>query len=121
MQPEEHRTQEALEALVVSAQFRSQLDVFGAALQSGQLDLAQFGLQAEVHLHDLLVSTAVTVVTKTCCHACFLCLFSGAAAEFPCACCKNFFWYTQGYSVAAFLESIQQQVDKEQREGGADA
>ena len=47
-QPEEHRTQEALEALVVSAQFRSQLDVFGAALQSGQLNLAQFGLQAEV-------------------------------------------------------------------------
>ena len=27
----------------------------------------------------------------------------------------------QGYSVAAFLESIQQQVDKEQRKGGADA
>lgn len=28
-------------------------------------------------------------------------------------------WRAQGYSVAAFLESIQQQVDREQREGGA--
>lgn len=56
----------ALEALVVSAQFRSQLDVFGAALQSGQLDLAQFGLQAEVRLHHSLASTAVSVVLETC-------------------------------------------------------
>ncbi|KAK9825385.1 hypothetical protein WJX81_007548 [Elliptochloris bilobata] len=71
--PEEHRTQEALEALVVSAQFRSQLDTFGGALQSGQLDLGQFGLQAE------------------------------------------------GYSVVAFLESIQRQVERERREGGAGA
>lgn len=45
--PEEHRSQAALEELVGSAQFRAQLDTFGSALQAGQLDLAQFGLQAE--------------------------------------------------------------------------
>ena len=47
-QPEEHQTQAGLEALVASAQFRAQLDTFDAALQAGQLDLAQFGLQSEV-------------------------------------------------------------------------
>ena len=51
---------------MVSAQFRAQLDVFGAALQSGQLDLAQFGLQAEVRLCQSLASTIVTVVFRTC-------------------------------------------------------
>ena len=61
VQPEEHRTQEALEALVVSAQFRAQLDVFGTALQSGQLELAQFGLQAEARVHHCLASTVVVV------------------------------------------------------------
>lgn len=76
VQPEEHRTQEALEALVVSAQFRSQLDVFGAALQSGQLDLAQFGLQAEVRLRHFLAFSAAAVVPRTC----FRCMFCRAAA-----------------------------------------
>ncbi|KAK9809199.1 hypothetical protein WJX72_011241 [[Myrmecia] bisecta] len=42
--PEEHRTAAALREVATSAQFRHQLDVFSSALQSGQLDLAQFGL-----------------------------------------------------------------------------
>ncbi len=33
--------------MVASGPFRGQLDAFGAALQAGQLDLSQFGLQAE--------------------------------------------------------------------------
>jgi hypothetical protein len=33
--------------MVASGPFRGQLDTFGAALQAGQLDLGQFGLQAE--------------------------------------------------------------------------
>jgi hypothetical protein len=47
VQPEEHRSQAGLEAMVASGPFRGQLEAFGAALQAGQLDLSQFGLQAE--------------------------------------------------------------------------
>jgi hypothetical protein len=36
------------QALAHSPQFHQQLATFGGALQTGQLDLAQFGLQAEV-------------------------------------------------------------------------
>ncbi len=46
--PEEQRSPEALRALAHSPQFHHQLSTFSAALQTGQLDLAQFGLQAEV-------------------------------------------------------------------------
>lgn len=45
--PEEQRSREALVALAHSPQFHQQLATFGGALQTGQLDLAQFGLQAE--------------------------------------------------------------------------
>ncbi|KXZ44701.1 hypothetical protein GPECTOR_63g29 [Gonium pectorale] len=44
--PEEQRTTEALVSLAHSPQFRQQLSAFSAALQSGQLDLSQFGLRA---------------------------------------------------------------------------
>lgn len=42
------RNQEALVALAQSSQFRQQLQTFGQALQSGMLNLAHFGLNAEV-------------------------------------------------------------------------
>ena len=42
--PEEHREKENLEELLRTPQFQSQLERFSAALQSGQMDLAQFGL-----------------------------------------------------------------------------
>lgn len=45
--PEEQRSRDALQALAHSPQFHQQLATFGGALQTGQLDLAQFGLQAE--------------------------------------------------------------------------
>lgn len=45
--PEEQRSMGSLQALAHSPQFHQQLQTFGAALQTGQLDLAQFGLQAE--------------------------------------------------------------------------
>ncbi|KAI8476022.1 MAG: adhesion molecule [Monoraphidium minutum] len=45
--PEEHRSVGELRALARSAQFQQQLAAFSAALQSGQLDLSQFGLRAE--------------------------------------------------------------------------
>ncbi|GLC51860.1 hypothetical protein PLESTB_000556300 [Pleodorina starrii] len=44
--PEEHRTTEQLVAVAHSPQFQRQLSEFSAALQSGQLDLSQFGLRA---------------------------------------------------------------------------
>ncbi|KAG2446965.1 hypothetical protein HYH02_008119 [Chlamydomonas schloesseri] len=44
--PEEHRTTEALAALAHSPQFQQQLSTFSQALQTGQLDLSQFGLRA---------------------------------------------------------------------------
>ncbi|EFJ46263.1 adhesion molecule [Volvox carteri f. nagariensis] len=44
--PEEHRTPEALVALAHSPQFQQQLGSFSTALQTGQLDLSQFGLRA---------------------------------------------------------------------------
>ncbi|GLI70443.1 hypothetical protein VaNZ11_015356 [Volvox africanus] len=44
--PEEHRTTEALVALAHSPQFHQQLNTFSTALQTGQLDLSQFGLRA---------------------------------------------------------------------------
>ncbi|KAG2498578.1 hypothetical protein HYH03_003329 [Edaphochlamys debaryana] len=44
--PEEHRTPEHLAALAHSPQFQQQLSTFSAALQTGQLDLSQFGLRA---------------------------------------------------------------------------
>ena len=42
--PVEHRTPRALRELVTSTQFSAQLQSFSRALQSGQVDLAQFGL-----------------------------------------------------------------------------
>ena len=42
--PDAHRGSENLEALMRTPQFQSQLERFSAALQSGQMDLAQFGL-----------------------------------------------------------------------------
>ena len=39
---------EALEALAHSPQFQQQLSTFSDALQTGQLDLSQFGLRAAV-------------------------------------------------------------------------
>lgn len=44
--PEEHRGAEDITRLATSPQFREQLEVFSRALQSGQLDLQQFGLEA---------------------------------------------------------------------------
>ncbi|GIL74337.1 hypothetical protein Vretimale_2068 [Volvox reticuliferus] len=44
--PEEHRTTEALVTLAHSPQFQQQLNTFSTALQTGQLDLSQFGLRA---------------------------------------------------------------------------
>jgi hypothetical protein len=46
--PEEHRSLSELRQLARSAQFQQQLAAFSAALQTGQLDLSQFGLRAEV-------------------------------------------------------------------------
>ncbi|GBF95298.1 26S proteasome regulatory subunit [Raphidocelis subcapitata] len=45
--PEEHRSLPELRALARSAQFQQQLAAFSGALQTGQLDLSQFGLRAE--------------------------------------------------------------------------
>jgi hypothetical protein len=44
--PEAHRNSSALAELVSSPQFSAQLQTFSRALQSGQIDLAQFGLRA---------------------------------------------------------------------------
>jgi hypothetical protein len=46
--PEEQRSRQALLDLAHSPQFQQQLSTFSGALQTGQLDLAQFGLQAQV-------------------------------------------------------------------------
>lgn len=43
--PEEHRETQDLEELIRTPQFRSQLESFSQALQSGEMDLAQFGLK----------------------------------------------------------------------------
>lgn len=43
--PEEHRETQDLEDLIRTPQFRSQLESFSHALQSGEMDLAQFGLK----------------------------------------------------------------------------
>ena len=43
--PDAHRGSENLEALMRTPQFQSQLERFSAALQSGQMDLTQFGLR----------------------------------------------------------------------------
>ena len=43
--PEEHRDTQDLEDLIRTPQFRSQLESFSHALQSGEMDLAQFGLK----------------------------------------------------------------------------
>lgn len=45
--PEEQRSRGALLELAHSPQFAQQLATFSGALQTGQLDLAQFGLQAQ--------------------------------------------------------------------------
>eukprot|EP00882_Tetradesmus_deserticola_P015917 GHRQ01016974.1.p1 GENE.GHRQ01016974.1~~GHRQ01016974.1.p1 ORF type:complete len:149 (+),score=45.39 GHRQ01016974.1:371-817(+) len=45
--PEEQRSRQALLELARSPQFQQQLATFSGALQTGQLDLAQFGLQAQ--------------------------------------------------------------------------
>ena len=44
--PEAHRNSSALAELISSPQFSAQLQTFSRALQSGQIDLAQFGLRA---------------------------------------------------------------------------
>eukprot|EP00879_Flechtneria_rotunda_P009097 GHRR01009524.1.p2 GENE.GHRR01009524.1~~GHRR01009524.1.p2 ORF type:complete len:343 (+),score=129.10 GHRR01009524.1:333-1361(+) len=44
--PEEQRSRESLITLARSPQFQQQLATFSSALQTGQLDLAQFGLNA---------------------------------------------------------------------------
>lgn len=46
--PEEHRNQAALQELAQSPQFQQQLKTFSMALQTGQLDLATLGINAEV-------------------------------------------------------------------------
>lgn len=43
--PEEHRETQDLEELIRTPQFRSQLETFSQALQSGEMDMAQFGLK----------------------------------------------------------------------------
>jgi hypothetical protein len=43
--PEEHRETQDLEELIRTPQFRSQLETFSRALQSGEMDMAQFGLK----------------------------------------------------------------------------
>lgn len=42
--PEEHRSTQDLEELIRTPQFQNQLERFSHALQSGQMDMAQFGL-----------------------------------------------------------------------------
>mmetsp|Transcript_42247 Transcript_42247/g.100221 ORF Transcript_42247/g.100221 Transcript_42247/m.100221 type:complete len:314 (-) Transcript_42247:181-1122(-) len=68
--PEAHRTREGLIGTAYSPQFQQQLAAFSHALQTGELDLAQFGLDA------------------------------------------------RGFTVADFLESIQDSVEKERAAGG---
>ncbi|CAL55864.1 26S proteasome complex ubiquitin receptor,subunit Rpn13 [Ostreococcus tauri] len=43
--PEEHRETEDLEELIRTPQFRSQLEAFSHAIQSGEMDMTQFGLK----------------------------------------------------------------------------
>jgi hypothetical protein len=52
--PEGQRSQQDLRSLAHSPHFQQQLAAFSSALQTGQLDLAQFGLQAEVGLRNSL-------------------------------------------------------------------
>jgi hypothetical protein len=42
--PDEHKSSQDLEELLRTPQFQNQLERFSAALQSGQMDLSQFGL-----------------------------------------------------------------------------
>ncbi len=53
----DNRTTEALAALAHSPQFQQQLSTFSQALQTGQLDLSQFGLRAAVSLHAVIIAT----------------------------------------------------------------
>jgi hypothetical protein len=55
-----------LQALAHSPQFHQQLATLGGALQTGQLDLAQFGLQAEVRK---VIQTQTKVATNGVQHA----------------------------------------------------
>lgn len=61
-----HAGVSCMQALAHSPQFQQQLATFGGALQTGQLDLAQFGLQAEVrgaaHLELTRLGGAMSVL-----------------------------------------------------------
>lgn len=54
------------QALAHSPQFHQQLGTFSAALQTGQLDLAQFGLQAEVRAEGMHASVWVFGCVSVC-------------------------------------------------------
>ena len=64
--PEEHRSTQDLEELLRTPQFQSQLERFSHALQSGQMDLAQFGLNpgAGFSIADFLTAIKQQVEEK---------------------------------------------------------
>jgi len=64
--PEEHRSTQDLEELLRTPQFQSQLERFSHALQSGQMDLAQFGLNpgAGFSIADFLTAIKKQVEEK---------------------------------------------------------
>ncbi len=106
-----HRTQEQLVATVRSPQFQQQLATFSAAMQTGQLDLAQFGLNAKVRNMTLLATGMVQQRIDTT-RPTNLCVQMGSIYMQ-----SVLQYYVQGFSVADFLTAIQEMVDKEKQQG----
>jgi hypothetical protein len=115
------------QALAHSPQFHQQLAAFGAALQSGQLDLAQFGLQAEVSAVVVAGGRmsqrreAVWCGMRACaCAAVELRHYVPARGRLCTPTTTHTHTHTraraQGFRVADFLAAIQSLVDREQQQ-----
>jgi hypothetical protein len=98
-----HRTPEHLAATLRSPQFLQQVATFSMALQTGQLDLAQFGLQAKVRAGQ---GTTLAMDSRLACSP-----------------TSPYVLYTlllpQGFSVADFLESVRAAANGERGTSGS--
>ncbi len=95
------RTLGQLIATVRSPQFQQQMGIFSQALQTGQLDLRQFGLSPKVS------SSCAGALGRVQLRASADARTGRQRAA------------TQGFSIADFLEAIQELVDKEGPAAGA--
>jgi len=126
--PEEHRSVAELRQLARSAQFQQQLQAFSGALQTGQLDLSQFGLRAEVGVSSCLLMLVLGGID--------VCSGRGEGAQGGGAAVVHqprVFFSTpiqphrtnpihlnaQGFSVTDFLRALEELVERERQQGGA--